>query len=220
MPAIVARGAAGSTMDRERGVTVRSSIPFGLLAAALIVAPLAAQEHQHGGAMPGAGKQKPGMSECAMMGSMMSMMEQGGGMEMMTMMRYAPPGVLKNKASLNLTPDQVSRIEAMTGGGMGTHGTAGMGTTDNPMMKAMQARQGELKTAFDRSPVDSAAIASAVMSMAAMHSSMMAQHLVTAARVRDILSSAQRERLATLPSPCMSGEPGMMMKGRKPGHTH
>jgi hypothetical protein len=199
---------------------VRTELQCGLLAAALIAAPLAAQQHQHAEAMPGASQQQMNMNECTMMDRMMPMLGQGGGMEMRTMMRYVPSSVLKSKAALHLTPDQVSRIEAMTGGGMGMQGMAGMGATDNPMMKPMQAWEGQLKTAFDRSPVDSAAIASAVMPMAAMHGAMMAQHLVTAARVRDILSAEQRERLGALPSPCMRGTPGRMMKGRKPVHTH
>lgn len=220
IPAIVARGMAGPTISNKRGVTVRTGLQIGLLAVALIAAPLAAQQHQHSDTMPGAGKQQMGMSDCVMMGGMMSMLGQGGGMEMMTMMRYVPSNVLKNKALLNLTPDQVSRIEAMTGGRMGKHGMDGMGTTDNPMMKQMQARQAQLKTAFDSSPTDSAAIASAVMSTAAMHGSMMAQHLVTAARVRDILAPAQREQLGKQPSPCMNGDSGMTMKGRKPAPKH
>jgi hypothetical protein len=195
---------------------VRTGLQIGLLAVALIAAPAAAQAHQHSDTMAGAGKQQMGMSDCAMMGSMMSMMGQSGGMEMMTMMRYVPSNALKNKALLNLTPDQVSRIDAMTGEGMGKHVMDGMGTTDNPMMTQMQARQAQLKTAFDSSPADSAAIAVAVMPMAAMHGSMMAQHLVTAARVRDVLTPAQRQQLGKRPSPCMNGASGMTMKGRKP----
>ncbi len=209
---------------------MRTGLQSGLLAVALIAAPLAAQQHQHSDTMSGAGKQQMGMSDCAMMGSMMSMMGQGGGMEMMmgqgggmemmTTMRFAPSNVLKNKGLLKLSPDQVSRIEAMTGGGMGKHGMDGMGTTDNPVMKQMQARRAQVMTAFDSSPADSAAIAAAVMPMAAMHGSMMAQRLVTAARVRDILTSAQREQLGKRPSPCMNGDSGMMMKGGKPVPKH
>ncbi|MEP6574632.1 MAG: hypothetical protein ABJD11_18165 [Gemmatimonadota bacterium] len=221
IPAIVARGMAGSTISKKkRGVTVRAGLSIGLLAVALIAAPLAGQQHQHSDTLPGAGKQQMGMSDCAMMGSMMSMMGQGGGMEMMTTMRYAPSNVLKNKGLLKLSPDQVSRIEAMTGGGMGKHGMDGMGTTDNPMMKQMQARQAQLKTAFDSSPADSAAIAAAVMPMAAMHGSMMAQHLVTATRVRDILAPAQRQQLGKLRSPCMNGDSGMTMKRKMPAPKH
>jgi Spy/CpxP family protein refolding chaperone len=199
---------------------MRTGLRIGLLAVALIAPPLAAQQHKHSDAMPGAGKPPMGMSDCSMMGSMMSMMEQGGGMEMMTMMRYVPSNVLKNKTLLKLTPDQLSRIEAMTGGAMGTPGMQGMGTTDNPMMKQMQERQSQLHTAFDNSPADSAAIASAVMSMAEMHSSMMTKHIIAAARVRDMLTPAQREQLGKRPSPCMNGNSGMTMKGRKPAPMH
>ncbi|MEP7383142.1 MAG: hypothetical protein ABI910_15735, partial [Gemmatimonadota bacterium] len=139
-PAIVARGIAGSTtLPRERGVTVRTGLQIGLLGVALITAPLAAQQHQHSDTMPGANKQQMSMSDCAMMGSMMSMMGQRGGMQIMPMMRYAPSNVRKHKGLLNLTPDQASRIEAMIGEEMGHHGMDGMGTTDNPMMKQMQA---------------------------------------------------------------------------------
>jgi hypothetical protein len=212
-----------------RGVTVRTGLQIGLLAAALSAAPLGAQQHQHSDNMPVAGKPQMGMSGCAMMGSMTSMMGQGGGtsmmgqgggMEMMTTMRYAPSNVLKHKALLKLTPDQVSRIEAMTGGAMEKHGMAGMGTTDNPMMKQMQTWHAQLKTAFDSSPVDSATIATAVMPMAAMHGSMMTQHLVTAARARDILTPAQRQQLGKMASPCMNADSGMRMKGSKPSPEH
>ncbi|MEO5814951.1 MAG: hypothetical protein ABIT20_06695 [Gemmatimonadaceae bacterium] len=228
-PAIVARRIAESTISKKRGVTVRTGLQFGLLAIALIAAPLAAQQHQHSDTMPAAGKQQMGMRDCAMMGSMMSMMGQGGGMsmmgqgggmEMMTTMRYAPSNVLKNKGLLKLSPDQVSRIEATTDGGMGKPGMDGMGTTDNPMMKQMQARQAQLKTAFDISPPDEAAIAAAVMPISAMHGSMMAQRLVTAARVRDILTPVQREQLGKLPSPCMNSDSGMMMKRKMPAPKH
>ena len=209
---------------------MRTGLPIGLLAAALIAAPLAAQQHQHSDTMPAAGKQQMGMNDCAMMGSMMSMMGQGGGMEMkmgqgggmemMTTMRYAPSNVLKHKGLLKLSPDQVSRIEAMTSEGMGKHSMDGMGMTDNPMMKQMQERQAQLKAAFDSSPADSAAIAAAVMPMATMHGSMMAQQLITAARVRDILAPAQRQQLGKLPSPCMNGGSGMAMKRKMPAPKH
>ena len=212
-------------------------LQIGLVAATLLAAPLAAQQHQHSDTLPAAGKQQMGMNDCAMMSSMMSMMGQGGGMsmmgqgsgmsmmgqsggmsmmgqpggmEMMTTMRYAPSHVLKNKGLLKLSPDQTSRIEAMTGGGMGMHG---MGMAGNSMMEQMQT---QLKTAFDSSPADSAAIAAAVMPMVATHGSMMVQQLVMATRARDVLTAAQREQLSKLPSPCMNGDSGMTMKRKMP----
>jgi hypothetical protein len=249
-------GIAKSTISKKRGVTVRTGLPIGLLVAALVAAPLAAQEHKNRDTLPGADKQPMGMNDCAMMGSMMSTMGQGsmmptmgqggmmstmeqggmmstmgqggmmstmgqgGGMGMMTTMRYAPSNVLKHKGSLKLSPDQVSRIEAMGGGGMGKQGMDGMGTTDNSMMKQMQAGMAQLKTAFDSSPADSAAIADAVMPMAAMQGSIMAQHLVAATRVRDVLTQAQRQQLGKLPSPCMTGSSGMTMKPKTPAPKH
>jgi Spy/CpxP family protein refolding chaperone len=238
---------------------VKTRLPIGLLAVALVAAPLSAQQHQHSDTLPGAGKQQMGTADCTMMGSMMSMMEQGsmmpmmgkgggmemkmgqggatemtmgqggamemkmgqgGAMEMMTTMRYAPPYVLKNKGLLKLSPDQVSRIETIGGGGMGKRGMDAMGTSDNSMMKQMQAGMAQLKTAFDGAPADSAAIAAAVMPMAAMHGSMMAQNLVTAARVRDVLTPAQQQQLGKMPSPCMNGDAGMAMKRKTPAPRH
>ena len=152
--------------------------------------------------------QGSGMSKMGQSGGM-SMMGQPGGMEMMTTMRYAPSHVLKNKGLLKLSPDQLSRIEAMTAGGMGMHG---MGMAGNSMMEQMQT---QLKTAFDSSPADSAAIAAAVMPMVATHGSMMVQQLVMATRARDVLT-AQREQLSKLPSPCMNGDSGMTMKRKMP----
>ncbi len=149
-------------------------------------------------------------------GSEMSMKGQPEGMEMMTTLRYAPSNVLKNKGLLKLSPDQLSRIEAMTGGAMGMHGMDGMGMAGNPMMEQMQARQAQLKTAFDSSPADSAAIAAAVMPMVATHGSMMVQQLVMATRARDVLTASQRQQLGKLPSPCMNGDSGMTMKRKMP----
>ncbi|MEO7359171.1 MAG: hypothetical protein ABI120_02495 [Gemmatimonadaceae bacterium] len=210
---------------------MRTGLSIGLWTVALIATPLAAQQHQHTETLPAAAKQQMGMNDCAMMSNMMSMMGQGGGMsmmgqgsgksmmgqpvgmEMMTTMRYAPSNVLKHKGLLKLSPDQLSRIEAMTGGGMGMHGMDGMGMAG---MEQMQARHAQLKTAFDSAPADSAAIAAAVMPMVAMHGSMMVQQLVMATRARDVLTAAQRQQLGKLPSPCMNGEPSMPMKRKMP----
>lgn len=218
-------------------------LQIGLVAATLLATPLAAQQHQHSDTLPAAGNQQMGMNDCAMMSSMMSMMGQGGGMsmmgqgrgmsmmgqssgmsmkgqpggmEMMTTLRYAPSNVLKNKGLLKLSPDQLSRIEAMTGGAMGMHGTDGMGMAGNPMTEQMQARQAQLKTAFDSSPADSAAIAAAVMPMVAAYGSMMVQQLVMATRARDVLTAAQRQQLGNRPSPCMNADSSMMMKRKMP----
>ncbi len=159
--------------------------------------------------------QSSGMSMMGQSGGM-SMMGQPAGMEMMTTMRYAPSNILKNKGLLKLSPDQLSRIETMTGAGMGMHGMDGMGMAGNPMMEQMQARHAQLKSAFDSSPADSAAIAAAVMPMVAAHGSMMVQQLVLATRARDVLTEAQRQQLGRLPSPCMNGNSGMPMKRKMP----
>lgn len=202
-------------------------IRLGLVALALIAAPVTAQQHQHQGDSTGKAMAPMGMAGGSMMGNMMQMM--GGGMEMMQAMRFLPGNVLMNRDTLKLTAGQVSRIEAL---GRGAPGMAGMSMKDTsmkgksiqdmpmkdmPMMKQMQAGQSQLWAAFDKTPADPAAIQAAAAQMATLHAQMMADHLITAAKVRDVLTPTQREQLAKMPSPCMDDGAGMMQKGQSSG---
>jgi len=191
------------------------------MALALITAPMAAQQHQHQSDSSKSVTNTPmGMTG----GSMMGGVRGDGGMEMMTAMRYMPANVLKNKEALKLTADQVSRIEALKPGGMGSPGMAGMSMNEMPkqdmsMMKEMQTRQSALRAAFDKTPADPAAIQAAAAQMATLHGKMMAEHLVTAAKVRDLLTPAARESVAKMPSPGMMDGAGMMQMGQPGGAT-
>ncbi len=98
------------------------------------------------------------------------------------------------------------------------HGMAGMAMEDAPMenmpmMTEMHAEQQHLRAAFEETPTDTAAIRAAVGKVTALHGTMMAAHLVTDAQVRDVLSKAQREQLAKMPSFCRENGAGMMQRG-------
>ncbi|HMU60991.1 MAG TPA: hypothetical protein PKA66_04350 [Gemmatimonadales bacterium] len=197
-------------------------IRLGLVALALIAAPVTAQQHQHQGDSAGKATTPMGMAGCSMMGNMMQMM--GGGMEMMQAMRFLPGYVLQMRDTLQLTANQVSRIEALGKDAPGMAGMSmkdttmkGMSMKDMPMMKQMQADRARLGAAFDKSPADSIAIQAATAQMASLHARMMAQHLIAAAKVRDLLTTAQREQLAKMPSPCMADGAGMMHQGQSSG---
>lgn len=203
---------------------MKTSIGFGLMALALVAAPVAAQQDQHQGDSGKSAPTQMGMTGGSMMGGMMGGMMGDGGMGMMKAMRYMPANVLKNKEALKLTADQVSRIEALKPGGMGSPGMAGMSMNEMPkqdmsMMKEMQTRQSALREAFDKSPADPAAIQAAAAQMATLHGKMMAEHLITAAKVRDLLTPAQREQVAKMPSPGMMDGAGMMPMGQPCGAT-
>jgi len=189
---------------------VRDKIKLGVVALALIVAPVAAQQHQHQGDSAGKAMAPTGMGGGPMMGNMMQMM--GGGMEIMEAMQFLPGNVLQMRDTLKLTANQVSRIEALSKDTPGMAGMSmkGMSMKDMPMMKQMQADRAQLGAAFDKTPADSAAIQTATAQMASLHAKMMAQHLIAAANVRDLLTPAQRELLAKMPSPCMDDGAGMM----------
>lgn len=156
------------------------------------------------------------MSGCSMMEHMGQMMGGNGGMAMMPGMNFSPQNVLRHRDALTLTPEQVSRIEAVSGGTMGSHEMTGMtmktmpmtgmAMKDMPMMEEMPSHQQDLRAAFDQTPADPAAIQAAMGKMATLHGKMMAEHLVRAAKVRDLLTPAQRDQLAKMP-PCAMKEP-------------
>lgn len=196
-----------------RGFTV------GAVVLTLIAVPLASQQHQHEGERAATGAQQMDMSGCSMMEHMGQMMGGNGGMAMMPAMNFFPQNVLRHKGALTLTQEQISRIEAVSGGTMGSHEMTGMAMKDMPMMKEMQSHQQDLRAAFDQTPVDPAAIQAAMGKMATLHGKMMAEHLVRAAKVRDLLTPAQRDQLAKMP-PCAMKE-GMGPMGPQPsGEQH
>ncbi|MCL4865692.1 MAG: Spy/CpxP family protein refolding chaperone [Gemmatimonadales bacterium] len=174
-----------------------------MVALALIAGPVASQQHQHDEGAAATDAQQMEM-HCSMMRGMMGMMGGGGGMEMttgmMTGMTLRPQYVLQHKDALQLTPAQVSRIETLGSSAMGMRGMADMPMGNMPMMQAQRER---VQAAFEKSPADPAAIQAAMRDMATMLGGMMAEQLVTAAKVRDVLTPAQREQVAKLPSPCM-----------------
>jgi len=186
---------------------VINRIGIGVLALTLAAGPVAAQQHQH---KEGGAAQQMVMS-CSMMGNMMQMMGMmgDGGMAMMPAMNFLPQHALTHKDALRLTTAQVARIEALGGEMPGARGMAGMPMKEMPMMQGMAAQQERMRTAFEKSPVDEAAIRAVMTEMASMHGRMMSDQVITAAKVRNILTPGQREQLAKLPSPCMKdGAPG------------
>ena len=178
-----------------RGFTV------GAVALTFIAVPLASQQHQHESDRAPTGAQQTDMSGCSMMDNMGQMMGDNGGMVMMPAMNFVPENVLRHKGALTLTPEQVSRIEALSGGTMGSHDMPGMAMKGMPTMQEMRSHQQHLRAAFDRTPADPAAIQAAMGEMATRHGKMMAEQLVKAAKVRDALTPAQRDQLAKMP-PC------------------
>jgi hypothetical protein len=115
------------------------------------------------------------------------------------------------------------------GSGSASHGMPDMAARDMPMkempmMTGMPAAHQDLRMAFERTPADPAAIRTAMGEIAALHGAMMAEHLVAAAQVRDVLTPAQRERVAKMPVSCGENGMGMMQRGKPddgtPGVRH
>ncbi len=186
-------------------------IGISVVAFTLIAGPLASQEHQHEEGNAATGAQQMGM-HCSMMGNMMAMMGMmgvEGESGMTTAMIFLSQNVLRHKDALRLTAAQLARIESLAEAQPGAHAMSGRRMENVPMMQGMQGMQGmqaqrqRMRVAFEATPVDEAAIRAAAGEMAAQHGAMMAEHLVKAAQVRDILTPAQRAQLVTLPATCM-----------------
>ncbi len=189
------------------------------IVASLMAWPLAAQEHQRQGAI----EQPISMTHCEMMeGGMMSggmmggdMMSGGmmggdrmsGGMMGMSVeaMRLMPSHVLNQREALQFTKKQTAKLEAI-------------GAEMSDMQNHMMARKGDAEavaTAFRAHPVDSAAMNHALHRMAEHQAAVHERHLLVAARVREVLTADQREKLESLPSPCQMGD-----KGNEQEHEH
>lgn len=187
-------------------------------ALAVTVGPLAAQQHQHEDAKQTDSAAPAGMGSCAMMGPMMQMMQMMEGHEdngMMHAMRFAPAHILTHRESLGLTADQVARVEAVQQASTMPHQKTGMSPEmkegmQKQGMQGMASRRQALAAAFEASPANPEAIRSTVGQMSEAHGAMMADHLVAFAKVRDILTPAQRSTVASLPSPCMPSDGSMM----------
>lgn len=188
-----------------------------LLALAAITSQGAAQQPGHdkepsAGMMSGMSK---GSSDSAgggmqMMGNGMRMggMGEGGGMMampghevMQQAMRLAPGRILKNGEALELTRDQVERIEALV-----------ESDSDGPAasMKSAMAAQQELKDLFEADSPDTAAVRAAAEKAMTMHAGMHAQRIAAAAAVRSILSAEQLEQAMLLHGGMMGNRGGMM----------
>jgi hypothetical protein len=178
--------------------------------------PLASQQHQHQQERAATDASQTAMSGCSMMANMMQMMGGNGmmgsdrGMGMMKAMGLLPENVLKHGDALTLTPEQVSRIEALSEKPMGPRGMAAMPMKEKPAMTGMRSQLEQVRVAFDKAPADPAAIQAAVGEVTLIHGKMMAEHLVKAAKVRDVLTPAQRDQLAKLPSCTMNHGAGTM----------
>lgn len=183
-------------------------IGFSVVALTLIAGPLTSQQHQHEEGNTATDAQQMGM-HCSMMGNMMTMMGMMGAegeSGMKTAMSLLPRNVLHHKDALRLTAAQLSRIESLAEAQPDAHPMAGRRMGNMPMMQGMQEMQAQrqrMRMAFEATPVEEAAIRAVAGEMAAQHGALMAEHLVTAARVREILTPAQRAQLVKLPSTCM-----------------
>lgn len=199
-------------------------IGLGLVVLTLAARPGSAQQHQHDSAAAKTAPQTE-MTNCSMMTAMMGRSDGA----MVPWMQFTADHVLKNADVLELSADQVSRIQAMRRSGSASHGMPDMAARDMPMkempmMTGMPAAHQDLRMAFERTPADPAAIRTAMGEIAALHGAMMAEHLVAAAQVRDVLTPAQRERVAKMPVSCGENGMGMMQRGKPddgtPGVRH
>lgn len=191
-------------LTQESGVMIGKLLTLAVLG--LAAAPLAAQQHQHEAPKAAVSNES---DSCMMSGQMMQMMQMMGEGQSATMM-LAPDKLLGLREKLSLTAGQVSRIEAVRDRMAGAHRMAGMSQEAMAPMQAMSKHQQQLTAAFNKSPVDPEAIRTAAGSMATTHGAMMAEHLVSAASLRDILTPSQRERVAAMMSECMKGHSDMM----------
>jgi hypothetical protein len=190
------------------------------IVASLMAWPLAAQQQHH----QGAAERPTSMTHCEMMaggmmggdmmsggmmsgdrmsGGMMGGERMSGGMMGMSMeaMRLMPSHVLNQAETLQFTTEQTAQLEAI-------------GSEMSNMQNHMMARKGDAEAvarAFRAHPVDSAAMNHALQRMAERQAAMHERHLLGAARVREVLTADQLEKLESLPSPCQMGNGGQRM---------
>jgi Spy/CpxP family protein refolding chaperone len=196
-----------------------------LLVLALIPTGLGAQEHQTPEREGHAGQQQEG--PCMMAGKMQagmmsgSMMDTGpmhgqmrgmthdmgmvmgmvGGRATMQAMRLQPRHILSLREELDLTPEQVSTLEALGG----AHYAKGQ-----VAMAVMRAERQHLAELLEADRPDTAAVRGAARVLAERHGDMYVRALTTAAAVRGVLTPAQREKVSVMPCPMcgMDGAPG------------
>ncbi len=165
---------------------------FAVLAAGF-VAVRAISAQGHGGIMG----MMPMMKDCPMMGGMM----------------HGPEAVLRDKAELGLTDEQVQRLEVLQNS-----------TPDRAAMtKRMQEIHGRMSAAAGDAAFDEGAARAAMEEMARMHTEMGVFMLRTQHQVRQILTPEQREKLRELGrGGMMSGmmKNGPMMNGGRTSGCH
>jgi len=164
--------------------------------AILIGQPALAQQHQHA-AEPQMGETAPAMG--MMSGHMMEMMSKGMMMDM-KVMSFQPGALLGSATVLELSEDQVRRLEAIVPEGHGAHGEHA---------QAAMAARALASDALEGDAPDldaySEAVTEAAGHMAMAHVAMAR----TAMEAREILTPAQRETVADTMS-MMKGMQGMM----------
>jgi Spy/CpxP family protein refolding chaperone len=163
------------------------SLALMITAAALVAAPLAAQDSTHA--------RHPGPRPRGAMGPRRG--EGAGGDEMMSMMRemmapmmhviaYTPDHLLDHKDSLNLTADQVTKLTAIHGTAKAAHDAAA---------NDFKTHMTELSQVFQTAAPDSGALRThfdaAQGAMGRAHWAM----LSAAAQARALLTDAQRQKI-------------------------
>ena len=216
---LVAQRSVTDEWEQERP-TMKTILNIGIVAS-LMAWPLAAQQQHHQGAVEqpsslthceiwAGGMMSGGMMGDSTSGGMMGgdstsggMMggdRMSGGMMGMSMeaMRLMPSHVLNQREALQFTTEQTAKLEAI-------------GAEMSNMQNHVMARNGDAEAvaiAFRAHPVDSAAMNHALQKMADRQAAMHERYLLLAARVRDVLTADQLEKLESLPSPCQMGDAG------------
>lgn len=175
---------------------MNQSRTFLTAAVALLLAhPAVAQQHQH---ETEAATNSPGMG--MMSGDMMSMMS-GGMMMDMTVMGLQPAALLGSASVLELSDEQVQRLEALESEGHAAHREHAQSAME-ARMRAASALQGDLPDL----EAYSEAVTEAAHHMAMAHIGMAR----TAMEARGVLTPSQREKVMAATS-MMKGMQGMKM---------
>lgn len=137
------------------------------------------------------------------MGGMMGMMSMMKDCPMLQSMQQGPAAALKHRQELELTADQVQKLEAL-------QKSAQPGQMQ--MMGQMQAIHQEIAKATEGERFNEAAARAAFDRMGDMHTEMGVAMLGTRHQTQQILTAEQREKLSKLGGGMM-GMHGMMMGG-------
>lgn len=141
------------------------------------------------------------------MGGMMGMMSMMQDCPMMQAMHESPAAVLRQREALDLSAEQVQRLEAL----QARAEQAGPG-----MMQQMQAIHREIRSATGGDRFDEAAVRAAYGRMAALHTEMGVSMSRMRHEVRQVLTPAQRGMLQENAGG-MAGMHGMMQGGMMGG---